>query len=93
MCSGMNSWHVKRCKKTKDMALLSFDLNFFHGVLIGKKEKVLLTPTVRKLLHIYIVCVRACVRVCLCVFFSVACLCVYVYVFVMARSQCVWHHC
>ena len=42
MCSGMHGCHVKRCKKTKDIALLSFVLNFFHGVLIGKKGKVLL---------------------------------------------------
>ena len=61
--------------KTKDMALLSFVLNFFHGVFIGKKEKVLLTPTVGKLPYLcYIYC--ACVRVCVCVCgFSVVCLC------------------
>ena len=67
-------------QKTKDMALLSFVLNFFHGVLIGKREKVLLTPTVGKLPYLcYIYRVCACVRTCVfvCVFFSCVfvCLC------------------
>ena len=56
-------------QKKKDMALLSFVLNFFHGVLIGKKEKVLLTVTV---------CLRACVCLCVCLFCCVfVCLCLY----------------
>ena len=43
MCSGMHgSLPCEEMQKTKDMALLSFVLNFFHGVLIGKKGKVLL---------------------------------------------------
>ena len=42
--------------KTKDMALLSFVLNFFHRVFIGKKEKVLLTPTVGKLHYLCYIC-------------------------------------
>ena len=59
--------------KTKDMALLSFVLNFFHGVFIGKKEKVLLTPTVGKLPYLCYIsrvcaCVRACVFLCVCFF-------------------------
>ena len=64
MCSGMHGWlPCEEMQKTKDMALLSFVLNFFHGVLIGKKEKVLLTPAVGKLPYLcYISC--ACMRAC-----------------------------
>ena len=45
-------------------------MNFFHGVLIGKKMKVLLTPTVGKLpylCYISCVCAFACMRVFVCV--------------------------
>ena len=86
ICSGMHGWlPCEEMQKTKDMALLSFVLNLFHGVLIGKREKVLLTPTVGKLpylRYIYRVCasVRTCVFVCVCVFFQLR-VCVFMFMF------------
>ena len=64
-------------QKTKDMALLSFVLNFFHVVLIGKKEKVLGNCLI---FAKYLACVFACVRVFVCVFVLLR-VCVFMFMF------------
>ena len=77
-------WLVAMCRDAKKqkiwLCLLSLVLNFFHGVLIGKKEKVLLTPTVGKFPYLcYISRVCACVRTC--VFFFQFRVCVFMFMF------------
>ena len=78
MCSGMHgSLPCEEMQKTKDMALLSFVLNFFHVVLIGKKEKVLGNCLI---FAKYLACVFACVRVFVCVFVLLR-VCVFMFMF------------